>query len=64
MNGRTARALRQTAHEGAAKAVASLGPVIKGAFQNEEATRKRVEALEEWRGRGFLGRIRWLFLGK
>lgn len=37
---------------------------IKAALQNEHVTRQRVEALEAMMRRPFLGRLRWLFLGR
>lgn len=36
----------------------------EAAIVNESITRKRVEALEAVLRRGFLGRLRWLFLGR
>jgi hypothetical protein len=78
VRGALAKAHRKTANEGALKAVQSLTPVIKGAYENEQTTRGRVEALEgraklleEHRDRavgfmtrGFWGRLRWLFSGR
>jgi stalled ribosome alternative rescue factor ArfA len=34
------------------------------AVTNEQITRQRVEKLEALRGRGFWGRLRWLFTGR
>ena len=41
-----------------------VGPVAIAAYQNEQKTRERVDALEAFRGRPFMGRLRWLFLGR
>jgi len=37
---------------------------IDAALHNEQVTRKRIENLETWARRGFLGRWKWLLLGK
>ena len=34
------------------------------AVTNEQITRQRVERLEGFLGRGFWGRLRWLFTGR
>jgi hypothetical protein len=64
VRGVLAKAHRKTANEGALKAVESLAPVIKGAYENEQTTRGRVEALEAILHRGLWGRLRWLFSGR
>lgn len=33
-------------------------------LNNEGLTRKRVEILEAWRRRGFVGRLKWLLMGE
>lgn len=37
---------------------------VQAALTNEQITRQRVEAIETFLHRSFLGRLRWLFLGK
>ena len=46
MNGALARAMRREAKAAEVKAVSVLAPAIKGAFDNEERTRERVDKLE------------------
>lgn len=41
-----------------------LTPALEAAVQNEQLTRKRVEALEELARRPLRGRLEWLFLGR
>ena len=64
MNGRQARALRQTEAQAIAKSAGAVQPAIDAALFNEQLTRKRVEHVEALLYRGFWGRLRWLFLGK
>lgn len=44
--------------------VAAHGEVATAALANERLTRQRVEMIEAVLGRGFFGRLRWLFLGR
>lgn len=74
MNGRNAREIRKQARGEVARVV----PVLEAAMNNEGITRTRVQALEQalaahaealqaqdrFRGRTFLGRMTWLFLGR
>lgn len=64
MNGRAAKLHRQTAQQGAAKAISAVVPALKAIASAEEQTRERVEAMENLLRRGFRGRLRWLFLGR
>ena len=44
--------------------VVEISGAVKAALTNEQITRQRVEAIETFLCRSFLGRLRWLFLGK
>lgn len=43
---------------------AEVRPIAESAYRNELVTRGRVETLEAWRGCSFMGRLKWLFLGR
>jgi hypothetical protein len=78
MNGRTVKAMRRQARGEAMAAVEATAPAIKGVYDNEVKTRKRVDDLERltdglvrdlaaataFRSRPFWGRLKWLLTGR
>lgn len=78
MNNRTVKAMRKQARGEALAAVKATAPVIRGVYDNEQITRKRVDELERgmdgiaraqaaataFRSRTFFGRMQWLFTGR
>ncbi|HYE88043.1 MAG TPA: hypothetical protein VEA16_16890 [Vicinamibacterales bacterium] len=39
-------------------------PVLEELLHNQDVTRDKLTALEQWRERGFWGRLRWLVTGR
>lgn len=71
MSGRVHRMLRKSAEAAGQNTAKLMAPAVTAALQNEQATRGRVDALEAWTkevdamfARPFLGRLRWLLLGR
>lgn len=78
MNNRTVKAMRKQARGEAMAMAEAIAPAIKGVDGNENKTRQRVDALERerdglvrdltaasaFRSRSFIGRFRWLLLGR
>lgn len=71
MSGRIHRMLRKQAGELTQRHAKIIAPTLNAALQNEEITRKRVDALESHAKdvdallqRSLMGRLRWLLLGR
>lgn len=70
MSERIHRMLRKSAQAASQNAARQMAPAVTAALQNEELTRKRVDALEAHAKdvdsmfqRSFFGRLRWLIRG-
>jgi hypothetical protein len=78
MNGRASKEVRKAAHAAARQTEEAVAPVLAAAQRHSFGLQTRVDvlekradalsrwqsALEAWQGRAFLGRLKWLLLGR
>ena len=64
MSQRNVKEFRRQANQVSRQTIAAVAPALAGALSNTEILRGRVEVLEAVSARPFLGRLKWLLLGR